>query len=451
MRKLISVLLVVLLLITATACDPESGTAGNDVTFAVSVSPKRNVKAEDGKVAYVDKVEWKYTAVKGDDAYTTGETTEEKELGDGDLTLSLGSWTITVNGYTGKNLTYTGTYDTAGKAITADTKIAVEVKPVEGVKDGDITFYDDLAKAVEGVADGGTITLIKDVEVKAAVTLNKNFTLDLGGKTVSISGSYSNNARVITNEGDLTVVNGTIEYKDAESFVWILQNNKKLKVEDVTINYAIKKTDGSDKDSTSVGVLNSRGEDISLERCKVTLSVPKTGTGIKLTAFYVSAGTFEINDSEIVAETVREGDIRGFYAYINSSSTSGVTGSIKNTKITVTSSAKGAVAPVFAESYCAHQAEIDIENCTLTATSSVADNGDRTTYCIRTKGPSTITIDDFTYDHCTVSGNTHEDGKLAKFGATAQSQSGATTEAQNKTGVIKRGDEVLAGSESGSN
>ncbi len=37
MRKLISILLVVLLLVTATACDPESGTAGNDVTFAVSV------------------------------------------------------------------------------------------------------------------------------------------------------------------------------------------------------------------------------------------------------------------------------------------------------------------------------------------------------------------------------------------------------------------------------
>ncbi len=191
MRKLLSVLLVVLLLISATACDPESGT-GNDVTFAVSVSPDKVkdivVKAamtskndeENQNVAYADVTSWKYVAVKGDDGYTTGETTEEKDLGDGDLTLSLGYWTITVNGYSGDTLTYTGTFKTEG-AITADSKIAVKVNPEEGVKKEALACFKTLKEAVDGAADGATVTLVADAEVAEDIYITKSVTIDMAG------------------------------------------------------------------------------------------------------------------------------------------------------------------------------------------------------------------------------------------------------------------------------
>ncbi len=179
MRKLISGLLVVLMLITATACDPESGTAGNDVTFGATLSvnkAKEITGEEDDDVAYITT--WKYTAVKSDDGYTTGETKEETDLKDGDLTLSLGNWTITVNGYDSKDtLIFTGTTEKPEQIVSEGKQIVVNVEPV---KDVEATFYSDFAAAVKAAKAYDTITLVKDVKLTSGsgVLIDKDLTLN---------------------------------------------------------------------------------------------------------------------------------------------------------------------------------------------------------------------------------------------------------------------------------
>lgn len=74
-------------------------------------------------------------------------------------------------------------------------------------------FYKTLDDAVSKVANGDTIKLVKDVTVSSPVTIpaGKEFTLDLGGKTLTNNSSTKKGGTAITNNGTLTVVNGTIK------------------------------------------------------------------------------------------------------------------------------------------------------------------------------------------------------------------------------------------------
>ncbi len=244
MRKLISILLVVLLLVTTIACDPESGTAGNDVTFGatLSVNKAKEITGGDNDVAYV--ATWKYTAVKSDDGYTTGETTEEKALGDGNLgKLSLGNWTITVNGYDSKDtLIFTGTTEKPEQVVSDGKQIVVNVEPV---KDAEVTFYSDFAVAVKAAEACDTITLVKDADVNTQVTLDKNLTLDLGGKTVKLTvtttGAENQGAFELPDAEaaySVTVKNGTIngEVSGSKTNAFTIHSNASLTLDGVDID-----------------------------------------------------------------------------------------------------------------------------------------------------------------------------------------------------------------------
>lgn len=65
-------------------------------------------------------------------------------------------------------------------------------------------YYKTLEDAVLKVANGDTITLLKDVTGQVVIPADKTITLDLGGKTLTNSGT------AILNNGTLTVDNGTI-------------------------------------------------------------------------------------------------------------------------------------------------------------------------------------------------------------------------------------------------
>ena len=79
--------------------------------------------------------------------------------------------------------------------------------------------YETLADAIRLAAKGKTITLLTDVEQNTQLTINKNITLDLNGKTIKntqdIWGDNANAILSITNGAKVTITgNGTIDAKE---------------------------------------------------------------------------------------------------------------------------------------------------------------------------------------------------------------------------------------------
>lgn len=85
------------------------------------------------------------------------------------------------------------------------------------------TKYETLAEAVAAAEDGQTVTLLEDVEQNAQLTINKNITLDLNGKTIKntadIWGKNTNAILSITNGAKVTITgNGTIDAKENDCY-----------------------------------------------------------------------------------------------------------------------------------------------------------------------------------------------------------------------------------------
>ena len=86
-----------------------------------------------------------------------------------------------------------------------------------------IKAYSTLAEAVAAAQDGQTITLLADVEQNTQLTINKNITLDLNGKTIKntadIWGKNTNAILSITNGAKVTITgNGTIDAKENDCY-----------------------------------------------------------------------------------------------------------------------------------------------------------------------------------------------------------------------------------------
>ena len=98
-----------------------------------------------------------------------------------------------------------------------------------GVKEGHYVAqvgskkYETLADAIRLAAKGKTITLLTDVEQNTQLTINKNITLDLNGKTIKntqdIWGDNTNAILSITNGAKVTITgNGTIDAKENDCY-----------------------------------------------------------------------------------------------------------------------------------------------------------------------------------------------------------------------------------------
>ena len=98
-----------------------------------------------------------------------------------------------------------------------------------GVKEGHYVAqvgskkYETLADAIRLATKGKTITLLTDVEQNTQLTINKNITLDLNGKTikntVDIWGDNANAILSITNGAKVTITgNGTINAKENDCY-----------------------------------------------------------------------------------------------------------------------------------------------------------------------------------------------------------------------------------------
>ena len=98
-----------------------------------------------------------------------------------------------------------------------------------GVKEGQYVAkvgskkYETLADAIRLAAKGKTITLLADVEQNTQLTINKNITLDLNGKTIKntadIWGDNANAILSIKNGAKVTITgNGTIDAKENDCY-----------------------------------------------------------------------------------------------------------------------------------------------------------------------------------------------------------------------------------------
>lgn len=112
--------------------------------------------------------------------------------------------TYTNNTITGNVDTTKGVYDGATKALTDG--VDVVINGVKAAQIGDVK-YETLAEAIAAAKDGETVTLLADATED--VTINKNITLDLGGKT--LTNTNSGKATVTIAKGATTTVqNGSI-------------------------------------------------------------------------------------------------------------------------------------------------------------------------------------------------------------------------------------------------
>ena len=88
--------------------------------------------------------------------------------------------------------------------------------PGAALADAPVSTAEDLKAAV---AEGGTVSLGADITVSDQLTVDKNVTLDLNGKTLTLSGQANVDVEpaeiaqpaALVNSGSLTIKNGTID------------------------------------------------------------------------------------------------------------------------------------------------------------------------------------------------------------------------------------------------
>ena len=114
-------------------------------------------------------------------------------------------------------------------AVTGDNSI--EKFAVAKVDD---SYSPSLASAVAAATDGQTITLLKNTALTSAVSIEKNVTLDLGGKTLSRDGGM-----LLDIYGDVTIQNGTIAMTNTTGSgadIWVNQTAKLTVEKSATIS-----------------------------------------------------------------------------------------------------------------------------------------------------------------------------------------------------------------------
>lgn len=114
-------------------------------------------------------------------------------------------------------------------AVTGDSSI----EKFAVAKVGD--FYSpSLASAVAAATNGQTITLLKDTALTSSISIEKNITLDLGGKTLSRDGGM-----LLDIYGDVTIQNGTVAMTNTTrsgADIWVNQTAKLTVEKSATIS-----------------------------------------------------------------------------------------------------------------------------------------------------------------------------------------------------------------------
>lgn len=229
-------------------------------------------------------------------------------IAEGSVTIEAGSLIIA------KSIDNAGTFIVDATGITAPVKVfdytgtvemtladygAVNVVGGEAyVEDGDLwvrelpvakigeTVYGSLADAVVAAQGGDTVTLLTDVALTEALTLDKDLTLDLGGKTVtagavkttrlSNDGCYA--GFVVNGSAQVTVKNGTLTsayatYKDGttsasySSYVVLVDDTAHLTLDGVCV---VGQDAGDNYVRASGGICYDSTGSLTLKSCTVS-------------------------------------------------------------------------------------------------------------------------------------------------------------------------------------
>lgn len=224
--------------------------------------------------------------------------------------------TFTVKNSEGNVLVSNDYYGVAIKRNDVKKFVDDSVKPnkvatVDGVP------YATIKDAIDNVAEGGTITLLANVQDESIFVAKgeKNFTLDLDGHTFTASyplaGSTGtqNQALHLEAGNTITIKNGTIKAIDGvEKLKFIIQNYANLTLEDVTIDagnlnypdqvcYALSNNCGNVLLTGNTSIINVPEGAIAMDACKYssyekpTVTMSTTGT---------INGTIELSGGDLV-------------------------------------------------------------------------------------------------------------------------------------------------------
>jgi hypothetical protein len=150
-----------------------------------------------------------------------------------------GTFGIVANGTT-MNV-YGGSFDhdpsayvPAGYGITEADGIYT-VAPLTGVAAIGHVGYATLAEAITAAEAGDTVTLLDDVTIENALSINKSLTIDLNGYTFTNGTGAAARPITIASGTDVTIENGTIENPNTASW-GLLENYGTFTLDGVTAN-----------------------------------------------------------------------------------------------------------------------------------------------------------------------------------------------------------------------
>ena len=172
--------------------------------------------------------------------------------GDGTYTITVA---ISEDTPTGDYTLYV--HETKDTSVQAMAKIHVKGKdPVAevihpGATEG--TKYFSLPAALNAAQNGDTVTLLSDVDLgETYVTISKNITFDLGGKTLSSSKTWSSDGVLLVKDATVTVKNGKVKATGSGNCaIRTYRSGARMTLEDVTATVT------SDKSSVMVGDFGS--------------------------------------------------------------------------------------------------------------------------------------------------------------------------------------------------
>ena len=132
---------------------------------------------------------------------------------------------------------YIPTTEVVGETTYYTVKVGEYVAQVnDGAK------YESLVEAYDAAQSGATVKLLKDA-TGAGLKINKDITVDFGGKTYTInqavgsSGTESQGFQLLKEATEVTLQNGTVEVKDGAHVVWMINDySAKLNVTSVIFN-----------------------------------------------------------------------------------------------------------------------------------------------------------------------------------------------------------------------
>ena len=122
--------------------------------------------------------------------------------------------------------------ESAAELAEAEDTVETVEEQVETLSESGITTFDELIMAINNVENGGTVTLAGDIAGDVEVSSNKQFTLDLNGKTLNGQIKISNA------DANVSIQNGTVTHngENLAAATILISAGKAILSDNLTVN-----------------------------------------------------------------------------------------------------------------------------------------------------------------------------------------------------------------------